>query len=310
MKFVAVTIDVEPDCSPTWHYADPLSFDGVHTGIGRRLQPLFDALGVRPTYLVNNVVLEDQASVCMLRDLADRAELGTHLHPEFIEPAKSKTPHGGPKAEANQCFLPPAVEYGKLEAITELFQSSTGFRPRVFRAGRFSAGRNTIDSLSKLGYRVDTSVTPGIRWADPSREHPVDHRGAPHQPYPVGGASPSIPSQGAALLEIPVTIVARWSRLRRRPAWLRPVYSDLMQMQWIREQVERSSTPGHPVVLNMMFHNVEVLPGLSPYTRTEADCASLLDVVRTFLGRLVRDGYLPATLSEIARLFPPDTAQR
>ena len=40
---------------------------------------------------------------------------------------------------------------------------------------------------------------------------------------------------------------------------------------------------GRPaVVLNMMFHNVEVLPGLSPYSATEEDCSRYLADLRSF----------------------------
>ena len=32
----------------------------------------------------------------------------------------------------------------------------------------------------------------------------------------------------------------------------------------------------------MMFHNVEVMPGLSPYTRTEEDCQAYLQQLENF----------------------------
>ena len=68
-KFCTITIDVEPDCTPTWNYSNPLSFDGVKTGIAEILMPLFDKYGVRPTFLINNVVLEDDLSVEIFKKL-------------------------------------------------------------------------------------------------------------------------------------------------------------------------------------------------------------------------------------------------
>jgi len=85
MKSVlVVTIDVEPDCSPSWHYSNPLTFKGVDVGIGKILHPLFCKYGYIPTYLINNVVLEDKNSVDVLSSLQNECELGTHLHPEFF----------------------------------------------------------------------------------------------------------------------------------------------------------------------------------------------------------------------------------
>ena len=117
-KFLTVTIDVEPDCSPSWHYSSPLAFTGVHKGIKERLQPLFNEFGIPPTYLINNVVLEDEASCNTLSGLDGAYELGTHLHPEFIGPEKLFDDYAGRKGEANCCFLDPELEFQKLENIT------------------------------------------------------------------------------------------------------------------------------------------------------------------------------------------------
>ncbi|HOX22459.1 MAG TPA: hypothetical protein PLL10_03270, partial [Elusimicrobiales bacterium] len=182
MKF-CVTLDVEPDCGPGWIYSKPLAFEGVRVGIGQRLEPLFKRLGVKPVYLLSNVVLEDKAGVEVLAGLSSGCELGAHLHPEFIGPRKLFQNYAGCKGESNQCFLPPEIEAAKLENLTRLFEDRLGRRPLSFRAGRFSAGKNTFEALARLGYKVDTSVTPHIRWGDPTREKPVDFSAAPEQPY-------------------------------------------------------------------------------------------------------------------------------
>ncbi len=98
-KFLTVTIDVEPDCTPTWRYSDPLAFRGVDIGIKERLHPLFIKHKITPTYLVNNVVLEDSPSVTVLKNLEGNFELGSHLHPEFIEPGKEFQNYAGIAAQ-------------------------------------------------------------------------------------------------------------------------------------------------------------------------------------------------------------------
>jgi hypothetical protein len=103
-KYLVITIDVEPDCSSTWKYSNPLTFNGVKEGIAKRLQPLFNKYKACPTYLINNVVMEDEQSVRVFLDLQGNFELGTHLHSEFIQPEKIFVDYAGKKGEANQCF--------------------------------------------------------------------------------------------------------------------------------------------------------------------------------------------------------------
>jgi hypothetical protein len=296
--FLTITIDVEPDCSSNWVYSDPLTFRGVSEGIQQRLQPLFGKYNMVPTYLINNVVLEDAASTRVFQSLEGNFELGTHLHPEFIAPQKEHENYAGKKGIANCCFYPPEIETGKLQNITHLFTDNFGYAPVSFRAGRYSAGLNTIRSLASLGYKVDTSVTPHLIWNDKTREQPVDFRQAPEQPYFIGAHSMTTPDAQSQLLEVPVGIAAfkrnpmrellvsgaglRHKMRSHKHVWLRPHYATADQMIEIAKQFTNRYHDNDTVVLNMMFHNVEVLPGLSPYCATEADCTRYLHSLETF----------------------------
>jgi len=297
-KYLVITIDVEPDCSSTWHYADPLDFKGVTVGIAQILQPLFLKYDIKPTYLVNNVVLEDEHSVRTLANLQGKYELGTHLHPEFILPDKKFDHYAGKKGVANCCFYPAEIEFEKIRNITRLFETSMGYSPKVFRAGRYSAGLNTIKSLRQLGYLVDTSITPHVCWNDVSRERPVDFSDAPEQPYFLHHNSLVRESKDGELLEVPISIMQKRRNmfretvvaagglrhpLRRYKAyWLRPYYSSTTQLIEIARRFTSSQPDRNISVLNMMFHNVEVMPGLSPYTNTESDCRKYLGQLEDF----------------------------
>ena len=238
--YLVVTIDVEPDCTPSWQYSDPLTFKGVRVGIQNRLQPLFIKHNVVPTYLINNVVLEDDKSVEVLRGLDGKYEHGSHLHPEFIGPQKSFESYAGKRGLANSSEYPPQIEFEKIQNITSLFSSRFNYQPTSFRAGRFSAGSNTITSLQKLGYRVDTSVTPHVVWNDKTRSNPVDYSNAKEQPYFVKPGTILESDVHGSILQVPVTIIQRpaalVSELKRtyfglrdsikkmKSVWLRPVY--------------------------------------------------------------------------------------
>lgn len=302
--FLCVSIDVEPDCSPSWHYASPLAFTGVSHGIGKVLQPLFMDFGIQPTYLINNVVLENDESISVFKSLDGEFELGTHLHGDFIEPGKLFSDYAGKDGAMNQCFLPPEIEFGKLKNITNLFTERFGYSPVSFRAGRFSAGGNTISSLARLGYKVDTSVTPGIIWNDPSRETPVNFSGAPAQPYWTSENDFPNLSDTNQLLEIPVSIVTRNKYLLlKRPLWLRPHYSDTQGMISVWKKLSKQYRENSFIVLNMMFHNVEVMPKLNPYTQSPGQVSEYLDSMRRFFDFCRNNDIIPVTLSNAYQYF-------
>lgn len=314
-RYLTITIDVEPDSSKNWKYSDPLNFRGVHEGIGERLHPLFEKYGVVPTYLINNVVLEDESSTNFFKQLNGRFELGTHLHPEFIEPEKKFDNYAGKSGRANCCFYPPQIEAAKIASITSLFQKNFGYNPVSFRAGRFSAGANTIRSLASLGYKVDTSVTPHICWDDSTREKAVDFTKALEQPYFINEHSIVKEDANGKILQVPVTIglvkrntakefLSSAAGFRHRfrnykPMWLRPYYSSASQMKKIVELFSEKYAENGQVVFNMMFHNVEVMPGLNPYTSSENECENYLDQLKAFFSYCNENLIEGCRLSEI-----------
>jgi len=300
-RFLVITIDVECDSDggPTWRYSAPLTFYGVLDAIPNRLQPLFNKYGAKPTYLVSNVVLENDACVEALASPEGDYELGTHLHGDFIEPQKRVANYAGAKTKENQFQYSQEVELAKMQNLTRLFEERFKRHPLSFRAGRYSAGNNTIKILSKLGYKVDTSVTPHIRWVDDTRKGP-DFRSAPEQPYfPVWG---SITTPGTSdILEVPISIkkgiLTRWHR------WLRPSYSSAAAMMDVIQTYSRKYSGQQCIVYNMMFHNTELFPGVSPHTKTEEECQRYLREVERVLEYCVTDGIGFSTLSELYDFF-------
>jgi hypothetical protein len=318
-KILVATIDVEPDCTPSWHYSNPLSFNAVYQGIGKILHPLFKKYNFTPTYLINNVVLEDQKSVDLLFSLKGECELGTHLHPEFIAPNKEYDQYAGRKGVANCCFYPKDIEFEKIRNITELFSRQFGYSPTSFRAGRFSAGENTICSLEKLGYLVDTSVTPHVCWNDTTRERPVDFSNAPEQPYWMENNNIAGKAANGKVLQVPITIALKKRNPVRelissgaglfhpvrtyRNQWLRPFYSSAQEMIYILQQYQSKYLQEKVVVYNLMFHNVEVIPGLSPYTKNIQQAEAYLRELEKFLAHCSNSGITASRLSDLYEVF-------
>lgn len=303
-KYLTITIDVEPDCTPTWRYSDPLTFTGVTKGISEILQPLFNKYQICPTYLINNVVLEDRGSVNTFLNLKGSFELGTHLHSEFIEPDKLYSDYAGKKGEANQCFLRPDVEFEKMKNITDLFISNFKRSPTSFRAGRFSAGINTVKCLSELGYKVDTSITPHISWNDKTRAQPIDYSNAYEQPYFVKNNSYLEREDDGKILEVPVSILsARKYLFFKRPIWLRPYMSDYTNFIKVINSYSKRHCDNEHLVFNMMFHNVEVLPKMSPYPQTELESQKYLDSLESLFIYCAENNIKSVGLSDLYEIF-------
>lgn len=310
---LCVTIDCERDKGPGWRARRPQSFTGVHQGIGERLDPLFRRFGVKPTYLLSPEVMRDAAAAECFARLPGSAERGTHLHAEYVGPDLDDDA----ESLVFQAALPPAQERAKLEALTELFTRSFGERPRSFRAGRFGIGAASLGILADLGYLVDSSVTPFVDWtgAGPgapsfARAPTTAYRPDPRAP---GTATATAAAPGAeAIWEVPLTIRPRlWHRQplarrflqrRLRHRWLRPSWGSAGALIGLAREVGREST-ATPPIWNVMFHNVEVVAGASPYARDEDEARAILDRLAALLAFARDAGARSVGLADVPELL-------
>jgi len=324
---VTVSIDTECDHDPRWTRSDPLSFASITDGIPDRLTPAFAAVGAVPTYLLTVEVMEDEASVTALRALDAPHELGTHLHAAFIAPDKQFDDYAGVDSPDFQCSSPSDIERAKLSNLTALFVDRFGYSPTSFRAGRYGAGANTIDSLEALGYAVDTSVVPGKVWREQAPAGRlgrlasrltdlvpltppgvVDTRRAPEQPYfPAPGsiarAGPATPGR---LLEVPVSVRpnSRWPGLRE-PTWFRPWFTSVEDMKAVvRHQMHRHPTR-RVLAINMMFHSMEIIEKASPYPQTTGEVQRFIDDMQAALGWCAEEGARFVPLSALREHYTP-----
>ena len=90
--------------------------------------------------------------------------------------------------------------------------------------------------------------------------------------------------------------------------WLRPTRSSGEALVAIaRETVEEEgrARPGRPVVLNAMFHNVEVVAGASPYAATEEEARRTVDRVGALLEYCRGEGMACVGLGDVPELWSP-----
>lgn len=295
---ICVTIDTEPDCDVHWRRSRPLTFESVIFGIPSILRPLWDKFGIKPVYFVSpEVAANEQCCRALKEEIGRGAEIGAHLHSEYIEPQRKHEDIAGTTSYEFPCFAYDAeVESAKIKNLTELMEKNLGVRPVSYRAARYGADLDTIKALAKLGYKVDSSVTPTVGW---QKQGGPDHSRAPKQPYFVSPDNYYSPGNGT-ILEVPITVSGkrfpmlpdRWMYYR----WLRPTFMTAFEMKMLVAQFARNYD--RPVV-NLMFHSMEILPGKTPFVRTKLGQKMYLNRLTSILRYTIKTGFEGKTLAEI-----------
>jgi len=312
---VAISIDTEED---NWGSYSREGATTANIGHLPYVQEIFDRWGARPTYLVNRPPLLDRAAVETLGALASRGdvEIGAHCHPW------NTPPFAAGNDGSMMSRLSAEENHAKLKEVGERINTELGIRPTTFRAGRWGFGASVADALVKEGYRIDCSVTPFLDWTSAGGP---DYTEAPHRPYRFHPGDPMRPEPAGSLLELPVTIgflragdqrtaARRRKLLERSPLgqlgavgivdrvgflamrWLSPETSSGKTMVRVAENWVASGES----FLHATFHSCALLPGMTPFVRTEADRTAFLEALGEFLAFCKSAGFGFKTLTEAA----------
>lgn len=308
-RYLLVTIDTEVDKSIDWRISNPVSFNSVTEGVPSTLSPLFEKYGVKPTYLLSPEVLEDKESCAVLADIGPNVELGTHLHPEFIEPERQLFLNNMPGKYANnlQSQYSQDVEYRKLKNLTELFYSRFGYLPTSFRSGRFGMSQHTFNSLARLGYKVDSSVTPGVLWD--LKEGLLDYRRC-------NGDFKCHNTIYGEILEFPVSIRAGSifaKYFRDIPGilgkGLRKVTGKYGRYEWLSPTFTKSNglinyvIKSNELFMVLMFHSTEIIAGASPYATNKDDVNNKINSLDCLFDYAVSNEITFCTMTEAANIL-------
>ncbi len=255
---------------------------------------VYDRLGIVPTYVIDWPVATTPASVAVLRGLmeAGRCEIGTHLHP-WVSPPHDEEVSTFHSYAGN---LPRQLEYDKLRQLTDAITRSFGRAPTTFKAGRYGLGAHTAESIADLGYQIDASVVPYTAFTD---DGGPDFRAYDEHPY-------TFEAGGRRLLELPNT--AGYT------GWLRaqgPALYELAQQGWARklhmggilsrsgalERIRLSPEAANGAelrrlssalrgagceVFSLTYHSPSMVPGHTPYVRTDADLQRFIATVHDY----------------------------
>ena len=317
MKLV-VTVDVEED---QWGITPPRYATADNVRRLPTLQKVFTQFGVIPTYLLTYPVVRDPHAVGILREILDGGgcEIGTHCHPWNTPPHEERLS----KYNSMLCNLPPRLQFEKLQQLNEAIQSKFKMASIAFRSGRWGFDEEVARNILRLGYRIDSSITPYTSWA---QEFGPDFSNISPQPYAFTQGATSDRSPMGVLAEIPVTIgylhgefqacatlaqrlksgslaklrlCGLLSRLRvLRKVWLSPeVETPARMIQLVRQMRNQGYK-----VLNLVFHSSALMGGCGPFVRSETEAQLFLKNLCMFFRLMSKEGVVFASLAEAASL--------
>jgi hypothetical protein len=229
---------------------------------------------------------------------SQQCEIGAHLqsweNPPFAEELSRRTSY-------NQ-NLPAWLQKEKLCRLTEAIESNIGIQPVTYRGGRYGVGEEIGWILRSIGYQIDMSVLPSINLR---REDGPDFRQVFNRPYWFG------PDRDC--LEIPLTVgfcglissftityrlTANLYDLLSRPTFrlghapgvfarlglleritLTPEGISLLEMKRL---TKRLGALGHRV-FSLNYHSSSLLPGNTPYVRTDSERDQFLKKLEKYL---------------------------
>ena len=265
-----------------------------------RAQEIFDEFGIVPNYVVDYPIASQDIAIEPLKAFADtgRALIGAHLHPwvspPYVEEVNARNSYPG--------NLPRELEREKLGRLTERIEASFRKAPLTYLAGRYGFGANTGAILEELGYQVDISPAVPINF---SADGGPDYSSYTSDPYWFGERRKllGLPGTGGYVgwLRVGGTSLYRAATqptLRRigvagACARLRAIERIRLSPEDYSEGEMRRLTLtllGQGIrVFVFSFHSPSVMPGGTPYVRSESDLDRFFEKCRGYFSFFLRE---------------------
>ena len=263
-------------------------------------QRVFDEFGIVPNYVVDYPIATQAEAFGPLKVYADdgRALIGAHLHP-WVSPPFDEELNARNSYPGN---LPRALEQEKLRLLTDKITAAFGVPPLTYLAGRYGFGPHTGEILEELGYEVDISAAASI---DYSADGGPDYSDYTSDPYWIGNSRRllGLPGSGGyvGLLRGGGTpLYRRLTSPTLRRARISGAVARLRLLERIRlspedyseAEMRRLTTTllaDGVRVFVFSFHSPSVMPGGTPYVRTDADLKRFLEKCRRYFDFFLRE---------------------
>ena len=295
------TLMVVVDTEEEFDWNAPLSRDATTVTAMRhidRFQRLCDRAGLTPTYVIDYPVATQPLGYETLAGWAreGRCRIGAHLQPWVTPPFDE--PVSGPNSFMGN--LPPPLQHAKMRELCHAIVANTAEQPRTFKAGRYGISDAAFAAFDELGLAVDVSVNPCMNF---SPEGGPDFSTFDSKPFWIDRAR--------HWLEVPCTHgFVGWARGQGR--WLRDTAASITALRMpgilnrigavnrvmlspegntLEEMVAltRALLADGVTVFSLTFHSPSVVPGHTPYVRSQADLSTLLTTIERYFEFFLAD---------------------
>lgn len=264
MKFI-ITVDTEADNQ--WVLPSTLSINNLkHVP---RFQKLCDQYNLPVTYLITHEVASSKFAKELFSPWIknDSCEIGSHLHPWSYNKKSSDVVRSHPYPfEFN--FEDLEV---MLESLTTLIKDTFNINPVSYRAGRYGICAKQINILAKLGYKIDSSVTPNINWGNNGQRF----KRFRNDIYEIDTQN-IMKAGNSGMYEAPLTTFKN-PNFRKRIKGLLKGGNTFVQFRItpnislddLKNYIKKAINTKKEYVM-LILHSSELMPGGSPYFETEA----------------------------------------
>lgn len=300
-KSLIFTVDTESDNQ--WETTNGQTTDNAK--YIPRFQELCEKYSVIPVYLTDYSMSHNEWLMSYLNKKQDvgLCEIGAHLHAWDTPPG-----HEYDYSETGRPYLieyPQDIMYEKLYNLTEHLNNNVNGKVVSHRAGRWAVNDSYMHMLNELGYRIDCSITPGISW---SRQKGVSAGGPDYR----SEKQMAEVYRGTDILEVPMSVgkvhTFNWRKeygivrnigrevksIMGRTVWLRPAICTKVEMIALIDILERRKIE----YIEFMIHSSELMPGGSPYFKTEEDIDKLYRILEELFSMLSGRSYKSISLRD------------
>lgn len=297
MKHFLITVDTEGD--NLWGWKEGKSITTHNTHFIPKFQELCENYGFKPVYLTNYEMAQNDAWVRYAKSKAQQGlcEIGMHIHAWNSPPEYKLVNNYGGNAYITE--YPDEVIYKKVEFITKYLRERFETPIKIARSGRWATNDIYFETLHNLGFIGDCSFTPG-----------VDLSILPGYSQNIGNDYRKVEKSthllSSGIIEIPMTTRkihhlanGTWKHrisalIKGDSMWLRPYRKSLDDMILLSNYVKNEGED----YLEFMIHSSELMPGGSPYFKSEEDVRVLYSILKKYFDWVINTEYRGTTISD------------
>jgi hypothetical protein len=250
-----------------------------------KIQNILDEYNLTPCYVVDYPIASKKEGYEILKQIYQdgRCEIGAQLHP-WVNPPYDEELSRFNTFPGN---LPEKLEEEKVRTLLGAINEAFGIQTKIYKAGRYGFGPNTPGILERLGLEIDLSFCPPF---DHSGEGGPDYSSCKADPFWFGSTR---------ILEIPVTgAFVGWAGSASKTIYKIANQLRILRLTGILAKIsavdrllltpEGFDTEEHIKITKYLyergtrvftwsFHSPSVVPGYTPYVRSELELHNFLD---------------------------------